>query len=456
MKKLFTLCFAVVLCLCCLASCGSAHKENKWFSEEKLTECLVGDLPIITKDYVKHNDEDIYVSFTSKEREAYVVEVFEYLKSQNFKYFGTRGEQKGTLAGSLTTYYFEPATELSEFNVDSAYRFVYSDGTLDEDGKLIFRIISIYDYETKTLEYGTRDFSYNTLITLDYKSEAPLSGFYVLKCPFTWVGKDEGHHKLALCNCCDYPTELEPHVDADSNNKCDICQHDFYVYYLRYYATCLEEIDVNDIDAIKFTNEYVGVAPGMLKDSAVTTDETVIARVLDELQQLTVTPIPRENGEIAGGSATTITLYLKDGSKEEIYINNGNYYTGDYGNYKGEYYKLDYLPSLRESDNASKSYGFITYIGTGVVYDKDNNPVCEIPIDEFDFVVFSGLDAVITGYYYRVETEFGTLWFDSSTDVFYLRFNEVEVDYREYREYYQLIGKNLDELIAEYSATSTD
>ena len=180
MKKLLSLCLTAVLCLCCLASCGSAHKENKWFSEEKLTQCLVGDLPTITKDYIKHNDEDIYVSFTSKERDAYVSEVFEYLKSQNFKYFGTRGEQKGTLAGSLTTYYFEPATELSEFNVDSAYRFVYSDGTLDEDGKLIFCIISIYDYETKTLEYGTKDFSYNTLITLDYKSEAPLSGFYVL------------------------------------------------------------------------------------------------------------------------------------------------------------------------------------------------------------------------------------------------------------------------------------
>ena len=180
MKKVFALFLAAVLCLCCLASCGSAHEENKWFAEEKLTQCLVSDLPAITKDYVNHNDEDIYVSFTSKEREAYVVEMFEYLKSQNFKYFGTRGEQVGTLAGTLTTYYFKPATELSEFYVSGSYIFVYSDGSLDEDGKLIFCIISLYDYETKNLEYGTKDFSYNTLITIRYKSEAPLSGFYVL------------------------------------------------------------------------------------------------------------------------------------------------------------------------------------------------------------------------------------------------------------------------------------
>ena len=68
MKKLVILYLTVLLCLCCLASCGNAHEENTWFSEEKLTECLVGDLPTIEKNYVNHNDEDIYVSFTAGER----------------------------------------------------------------------------------------------------------------------------------------------------------------------------------------------------------------------------------------------------------------------------------------------------------------------------------------------------------------------------------------------------
>ena len=180
MKKLFAFVLTAILCLCYLASCSSAHKENTWFSEEKLTQCLVGDLPTITKDCVKHNDEDIYVSFTDSEFKAYVKSVYDYLCSQEYKYLGTRGEQVGTLAGTLTTYYFEPATELSEFYVSGSYKFVYSDGSLDEDGKLIFCIISLYDHETKNLEYGTKDFSYNTLITIRYKSEAPLGGFYVL------------------------------------------------------------------------------------------------------------------------------------------------------------------------------------------------------------------------------------------------------------------------------------
>ena len=227
MKKLLVLCLTVVLCLCCLASCGSAHKENEWFSEEKLTNCLVGDLPKIEKDYVNHNGEDIYVSFTAGEREAYVAAVFEYLKSQNFKYLGTRGEQASTLAGSFTTYYFKPATELSVFYVGSSYKFVYSDGTLDEGGDPIFCILTIYDYEAKNLEYGTKNFAYNTLITLRYKSEAPLSGRYALneeehEHTGEWHTSESTHYYQYTCGCPS-PDIAELHSDYDENFICDIC-----------------------------------------------------------------------------------------------------------------------------------------------------------------------------------------------------------------------------------------
>lgn len=231
MKKVFALCLAAILCLCCLASCGSAYKENKWFSEDKLTECLVGDLPTIEKDYVNHNGEDIYVSFTSKEREAYVVSVFEYLKSQNFKYLGTRGEQASTLAGSFTTYYFKPATELSEFYVGSSYKFVYSDGTLDEGGDPIFCILTIYDYEAKNLEYGTKNFAYNTLITLRYKSEAPLSGRYALnekehEHTITYVSAGEsGHFENYTCGC-PHDHGAVPHYDENGDYICDACGYE--------------------------------------------------------------------------------------------------------------------------------------------------------------------------------------------------------------------------------------
>ena len=231
MKKILALILAALLCICCLASCGSAHKENEWFSEEKLTNCLVGDLPTITKDYVNSGGEDIYVSFTAGEREAYVAEVFEYLKSQNFKYLGTRGEQASTLAGSFTTYYFKPATELSEFYVGSSYKFVYSDGTLDEGGDPIFCILTIYDYEAKNLEYGTKNFAYNTLITLRYKSEAPLSGRYALnekehEHTITYVSACEsGHFENYTCGC-HHDHGAVPHYDENGDYICDACGYE--------------------------------------------------------------------------------------------------------------------------------------------------------------------------------------------------------------------------------------
>ena len=274
---------------------------------------------------------------------------------------------------------------------------------------------------------------------------------------YTSAGK-VGHYTSFTCGC---PSEegTTPHYDENGDYICDACG---YVmpeiptptnHFLRNQAGCewLNEITAEDIAEIKIISEAVGVAPGNLNNVSSSTDEAVIARIFEEYYWLDTAPISKMEGQIDGGSGVTVKFILKDGTTKGLYINNGNYLDTN-----GDYFELLFTPNFEESDNATKAYGFITYIGTGTVYDKDNNPVCEIPMDEFEFVVFSGLDAVITGYYYRVETEFGTLWFDSSNDVFYLRFNEVEVDYREYREYYQLIGKNLDELIAEYSAISTD
>ena len=181
LKRLLVLFWTAVLCLFCVASCNSTHKENTWFSEEKLAEFLVGDLPTTKKDYVKHNDEDIYVSFTDSEFESYAKSVYDYLCSQEYKYLGTRGEQKNTLAGVFTTYYFEPAYEFESFWIEGDYIFVFSNGDVDENGDVTFIVLIIYDVSTNTLEYGNKKFTYNTKIALRRGSEAPLGGFYVLK-----------------------------------------------------------------------------------------------------------------------------------------------------------------------------------------------------------------------------------------------------------------------------------
>ena len=403
MKKLVALILIVVLCLCSLASCASAHKENEWFSEEKLTNCLVGDLPTIEKDYVNHNGEDIYVSFTSKEREAYVAEVFEYLKSQNFKYLGTRGEQKGTLAGTLTTYYFEPATELSEFYVSSSYKFVYSDGTLDEDGDLIFCIISIYDYETKTLEYGTKNFSYNTLITLDYKSEAPLSGFYVLK------EIAEGNHFI--------------------RNQAG--------------AEWLSEITAEDIAEIKMISGGGGPLPPVSKTHISSSiNDAVISSIFEEYYWLDSTPVSEERTQIADGGYFIVQFILNNGETKQLYFINGDFYHDGNGNY----FEIVRLPVFRDGTNFVNKYGFEAIENHFQIHLMDETPVCAIPVCEFEFIELTDdicLDDIAPTYYIEMRGVKISFIRDS---YFYINDNR--------SAYYQLVGKNLDELIAEYSITT--
>ena len=229
MKKLFAFVLTAILCLCCLASCGSAHEENEWFSEDKLTECLVGDLPMIEKDYVNHNDEDIYVSFTDSEFKAYIKSVYDYLCSEEYKYLGTRGDQKDTLAGAFTTYYFEPATELESFRViEGDYVFVFSDGSTDENGDVEFIVLVIYDVSANTLEYGNKKFTYNTQISLRRGSEAPLSGFYVLKEEEQNTGEweyDQFNHWIK-----DDAQIPQPH-EFDSSGVCTACGFDTFKDY---------------------------------------------------------------------------------------------------------------------------------------------------------------------------------------------------------------------------------
>ena len=438
MKKILALCLTVVLCLCCLASCGSAHEENTWFSEEKLTECLVGDLPTIEKDYVNHNGEDIYVSFTSKEREAYVAEVFEYLKSQNFKYLGTRGEQASTLAGSFTTYYFKPATELSEFYVDSSYKFVYSDGTLDEGGDPIFCILTIYDYEAKNLEYGTKNFAYNTLITLRYKSEAPFSGRYALN-------EEECNH------------EWDDGVEVEGGNGCYVMDYTCtlcgdkkreYItiipptnHFLRNQAGCewLNEITAEDIAEIKMISGGGGPLPPVsFTHISSSRNKTVISSIFEEYYWLDSKLVSEERTQIPDGGYVVVQFILNNGEVKQLYFINGDFYHDGNGNY----FELVRLPVFRDGMNFVNRYGFEVLEKYCQVYLIDETFVCEIPVSELEFEELT--DCIYLG---DVES---TRYIEINGEKVYFIEDSYFYIGDDRGAYYQLVGKNLDELIAEY------
>ena len=107
------------LCLCllltCLTGCSGRYQENVWYSQQRLGECLVPELPAPkNRSYVNDRDADIYCFMNSSEFSGYVETIYDYLQSKNFAYFGTRGAMVNTLAGAFTTYEFQPAGESLE------------------------------------------------------------------------------------------------------------------------------------------------------------------------------------------------------------------------------------------------------------------------------------------------------------------------------------------------------
>lgn len=185
MKKIICLMILTCLLLPCLISCSRRYVQNAWYSDEKCAECFVPGLPSPEgRNVVRESDESIYVFLNNSEYESYVSIVYEYLKAQNLAYLGTRGEQQNTLAGVFTTYYFRPAESLEDFRCDydgMDYLFIFSDGSKDENGDLIFSVLLFYYDDTKTLEYNGKKHKYNLRIVLRKGSEAPLGGFYVLE-----------------------------------------------------------------------------------------------------------------------------------------------------------------------------------------------------------------------------------------------------------------------------------
>ena len=271
---------------------------------------------------------------------------------------------------------------------------------------------------------------------------------------------NEGAHQKSYTCGCSITEEPEIHIDSDYNDVCDVCGYHFIMvdppmnHFLRNQAGCewMNEITDEDVAEIKIITETVGVAPGTFKDIATTIDEDVIARIFEAYYWMDTAPISREEGQIDGGGAVTVKFILKNGYVKKLFVNNGNYCDTN-----GEYFELLYIPKFEETENYVSSYGFINNKEMGALWSRDTNGgesqfICEIPMDELEFAELTDEivleEKEITHY---IESEIGKLYFLSEM-YFYIEGMVEGNSWNEIKSiYYQLHGKNLDELIAEYT-----
>lgn len=273
---------------------------------------------------------------------------------------------------------------------------------------------------------------------------------------YKWITTEETHFKQYTCGCSS-PDVVEAHLDEDGDLCCDVCNYVFSVCglpevkLLSAYEPWIETLTAEDVAKVRTVFEYVSVAPGNLKTIESSTDKDAISRIIEEYMKLEMSPMSPEDGLICGGSAFTIEFILNDGTVRSLYFSNGNY-----SNPAISYcqcFELLYVPTFKEDDKTWTSCGFVSYSGVGTVcsYEPAMSfynpvPICQIPLDELEFEYDVDVDlAEIEPYNILVQTDFGDLTF-ITPDIFYIDGGTCCV----------LVGKNLDELISEYSESNDE
>ena len=188
MKKILAIILVLCTFTCCLASCNKnedtvTYEKNTWFKAEDLELYMLEDLPAISgTDYLR-GSKTVFAKMSDEQFDSYANEVFEYLKGQEFKHLGTRGEYVNNLIANYC-YNFKSVDALEDCILEEyddslneiTYLFVYSDGAVDEDGNVIFNIIRIEkSKEEGTVKNGDEVFKCNVTIRFYHGGEDNVS-----------------------------------------------------------------------------------------------------------------------------------------------------------------------------------------------------------------------------------------------------------------------------------------
>ena len=264
-----------------------------------------------------------------------------------------------------------------------------------------------------------------------------------------------GYHLSNIGNC-DHQWDEGVEVDSGSGGyvmeyTCSLCgsKHREIItfppenHFLRNQAGCdwLNEITAEDIVEIKMFSSGGGPLPPVnrIKVSS-STDVDVISYIFEQYYWLDTTPIDVPP-VICDGGYYTVQFVLSNGTVKQFSFLIGEYFTDANGNC----FEILNLPKFREGDNYTNYYTIDAIDDYGDVYainsDGESQYIGIIPIEELQFIELCD-DIELGGsepiYYIEVRGEVINF---ISEDYFYFNDNR-EV-------YYQLIGKNLDELIVE-------
>ena len=267
-----------------------------------------------------------------------------------------------------------------------------------------------------------------------------------LGCEYEYIPYEQGHFKQYTCGCPS-PDILEEHYDRDSDLVCDACGYIYTLippdnFFLRDQSgyEWLNEITAEDVKEIKMISGGGGPLPPVsFTYISSSTDRSVIANIFESYYYLNSIPVSEEETQIPDGGYFVVQFMLNDGTVRKIHFINGEYYC----NSNGDYFDIAVLPVFRDGTNFVNSYGFEEWDKHCRIHLMDGSLVCELPLSEFEFIKVTDdicLNDVAPTHYIEMRGE--KIYFISEY-YFYIGDDR--------SVYYDLVGKNLEELMYDYT-----
>ena len=482
MKKISALCLTVVLFMCCLTACDMFGRKPG-YDESLKCERYENSAVFTFDDFPIGETASFELERTGLGEGAiyYQVNLDEGTLSVNYKdtvittlqplgEFTADDEMPinssgGYVEGDKITIIFESSSSISGEIIiaftEDALKAVHGDLHLHKHTYSYTSAGEIGHYQHYTC--GCPDMQEGTVAHYDEDNNfiCDACGYVMPEHvhTITYVSAGEaGHFENYTCGC-PHDHGAVPHYDEDIDLICDACGYDMNADYpplvdettsLTQFASWLTELNAENVAEIKTTFEYVGVAPGRLKDISRTTDKAVIADALGKYASLQMRYVEREETYIDGGSSFTIDFTLTDGTIKQLYFNNGFYAYGlDQDDISAQrFFELESIPTLEGYDSVEKYNGFITNKSNGEVrehFGEDNKLIGNADgIDLLEFVALpeGEIGLLNSTYKYTIRTEFGTLYV----------YNEAIFGFSgladEAQKYYKLVnGKSFSEII---------
>ena len=166
MKK-FVFIFLCLISLFGLTACNASYEENKFFSEEVLSQAKLNDIPVpanIENSVIQYGNK-LYLKLTDDEYVQYVASVLNYLKTKEDIYYLGYSVGSGLVAEMFPYNEIAPLTENYKETLDNHHFFFSKENGID-DKHFLSAPVEI-DIKRVNAELTYKKFQYNTQIIIN-------------------------------------------------------------------------------------------------------------------------------------------------------------------------------------------------------------------------------------------------------------------------------------------------